>query len=368
MKYLILFILFSFNAYASQVTTPTVWNNGDTVTASKLNGNQNAITNVVNGNLDNTNMASGYRLFQVVATLPVPGNQGAVAFQTSDNTLNLDNGSAWLSTVTPSGALAIGQIPYYNTGWQLLAPGTADYSIVSNGVSSLPSYRQVPMATGVSGVLSSTNGGTGANLGSSVQGTVPYFSATGVQSSLATGTSGQVLTTQGVSANPIWSTIDPGFSFVSATTFTTVSSTGDIPITNGQFYFARVVVSNAVSSAAYWLRINNDTTATNYLYVTRGFTFTAGSNNGNSTGAAQIVMDASSSPDSETFNIYLFPGIGSGGMSYVYGKGFPTSSSSSGYEDFSGEWKGSTPTSFRVLHADSANITGTVYLYKYSIS
>lgn len=164
----IFFTLFSCSAYATQVVTPTVWNNGDTVTAAKLNGNQNAITNVVNGNIDNTNAATGYRLFQVVATLPSAGNVGNVAFQTSDNTLNLDNGATWLPTVTPAGTLGIGDFSYYNSGWKLLAPGTADYSLISNGTSSLPSYRQVPLGTGVTGVLSIVNGGTGSSAGANL--------------------------------------------------------------------------------------------------------------------------------------------------------------------------------------------------------
>lgn len=150
--------MLSVNSYATQVTTPTTWNNGDVVTASKLNGNQNAITNVVNGNLDNTNMATGFKLFQVVATLPAPGNQGSVAFQTSDNTLNLDNGATWQATITPSGVLGIGQIPYYNSGWQLLNPGAQYLSLVSNGSSSLPSYQKIDLVNGVTGLLNlSTN-------------------------------------------------------------------------------------------------------------------------------------------------------------------------------------------------------------------
>lgn len=165
-KFIYLTLLFSFFAsiaFASQVVIPTTWANGDTVTAAKLNGINNAFANVINGGLDNTNPSSGYKFFQVVSSLPSPGNQGAVAFQTSNNTLNLDSGSAWLATITPSGTLATGKIPYYNGGWQLLTPGTTDYSLISNGTSSLPTYRQVPLATGVSGNLSVNNLNSGTN-------------------------------------------------------------------------------------------------------------------------------------------------------------------------------------------------------------
>lgn len=182
--------LFSLNAYATQVVVPTSWSNGDTVTAAKLNGINNAFANVINGGLDNTNMASGYKLFQIVANLPSPGNQGNVAFLTSNNTLNLDNGSAWLATVTPTGTLATGDIPYYNSGWQLLAPGAQGLSLVSNGISSLPSY-QVIAANGVVTPVP-------------VQGSVVYASTPTVLTSLTPGTSGQFLQTQGPSVNPIW--------------------------------------------------------------------------------------------------------------------------------------------------------------------
>lgn len=151
--------------FATQIQYPIIWGTTDTVTNVKLNNDNNAVSSVVNGNLDNTNMSSGFFLYNSVASLPSPGNQGRVDFLTSNNTLNLDTGAAWITTITPNGALATGNIPYYNAGWQQLSPGTADYSIISNGSSSLPSYRQVPLATGVSGTLPIANGGTGTTTG-----------------------------------------------------------------------------------------------------------------------------------------------------------------------------------------------------------
>lgn len=55
--------------------------------------------------------------------------------------------------------------------------------------------------------LSVANGGTGGDFSSTVQGVIPYFSATGIISGLAPGTSGQFLKTQGAGANPIWATV-----------------------------------------------------------------------------------------------------------------------------------------------------------------
>jgi hypothetical protein len=59
------------------------------------------------------------------------------------------------------------------------------------------------------GALPAKNGGSGADLSTSVQGSIPYFSATGVESALAPGTSGQVVASQGAAANPQFVTLIP---------------------------------------------------------------------------------------------------------------------------------------------------------------
>ena len=246
----VLILLLQISAYATTITTPTIYATGDTVSATNLNNNFSATTNVVNGGLDNTNAntTGGFRFFETLSSLPSNGSQGRTVFNTSNNTLNFDNGSSWIGAVAPSGTLATGVIPYYNSGWILLTPGAQYLPLVSNGTTSLPSYQTLPtngggtgqdfsasstgslpyfsstggMSTLASGaqylplvsnglttapsyqILPSNGGGTGANLGSSAQGTIPYFSSTGVMSSLAVGTSGKFLKTQGASANPVW--------------------------------------------------------------------------------------------------------------------------------------------------------------------
>jgi hypothetical protein len=100
------------------------------------------------------------------------------------------------------------------------AQSTTDTSVLTNMESpnTLPllnnMLRQQSQATQTlqgyfnsNGLLSVSAGGTGVNLGSCAQGSVSYFSATGVMACLAPGTSGQVLQTQGASANPQWYTI-----------------------------------------------------------------------------------------------------------------------------------------------------------------
>lgn len=119
LKYLILIILMcslgGFEARAGQITFPYTYSPNDTVTNIKLNGNNSAISNVVNGGLDNNNAntTSGYRFYQTVAVLPAAGSQGAVYFLTSDNSLNFDTGGAFSKSVSVTTPLN-NQAPVYN--------------------------------------------------------------------------------------------------------------------------------------------------------------------------------------------------------------------------------------------------------------
>lgn len=162
-SFLLLMVFVAVPLYAATVKLHTTYQNGSVVTATNLNGNFTAITAQVNGGLDNdnANTASGYRFFETRSSLPTNGNQGRVVFNTSNNTLNFDNGSSWQTTVTPSGTPSTGYIPYYNSGWTLLAPGSQYLPLVSNGASSLPSYQALNLANGVTSTLAIGNGGTG---------------------------------------------------------------------------------------------------------------------------------------------------------------------------------------------------------------
>lgn len=357
---LIIFIsLFSLNSYASQITTPTIWNNGDTVTAAKLNGNQNAITNVVNGDLDNGNMASGYRLFQVFSTLPAAGNQGNVGFLTSNNTLNIDNGATWQATITPSGTLATGQLPYYNGGWQLLSPGAQYYSLISNGMSSLPSYQQINLANGVTSTLPIANGGTNAT---TAQTAIDNILPSQISNS------GKFLTTNGTTSS--WGNpTSPALVWISTISISGAATTGNINITSGNTYFVQFNFINPTGSADLLLRFNADS-GSDYKYSNLGLQ--AGSATvltKRSTGTTSISLTANGmlqSSTSGTNGSFYIQQLGSASQIYrIWGNtSYDDNSGNIANATLSGSWFNTANIVSFVVLPSTGNITGTVYLYQ----
>jgi hypothetical protein len=176
MKYLLLILfLIPSICQATQIIYPAVYGPTSTVTNVTLNGDNSAISNVVNGGLDNgnANTTAGYRFYQTVAVLPSAGNQGAVYFLTSDNSLNFDTGSVFNKSISVNSPVN-GDSVYYNSGWNRLAIGTTGTPIISNGT--IPSYGEITASSTVSGAslisLSSTPSGAGiipvANVGAIV--------------------------------------------------------------------------------------------------------------------------------------------------------------------------------------------------------
>lgn len=136
---------------AGTVTVPTTWITGDSVTATKLNNINSAFANVINGGLDNDNAdtANGYFFFKRVAALPSAGTQGAVYFLTSDNTLNLDTGAAFVTAATISGSHAQGDVVYYNgSSFTGLAAGTSGYVLKTQGAGANPTWQAASNTTG----------------------------------------------------------------------------------------------------------------------------------------------------------------------------------------------------------------------------
>ena len=180
----IIFVLNILNiANAGTVERYFVYQTDSEVNNINLNGNINNIITMANGGWDNTNIntAAGYRLYEVLGTLPTAGTLGRTVFYTVDKTLNFDTGSVWYSAITLLRPPVQGDIVYFDgTNWVVLGYGTKGQALTTNGVTANPAWG-----------------------GMTTQGDIEYNNGT-TRTRLAPGTSGQFLKTQGAGANPIW--------------------------------------------------------------------------------------------------------------------------------------------------------------------
>lgn len=359
----IIYLLWDMYAHASQITVPVVWKNGDTVTDAKLNSINNTFSNVINGGLDNTNMSTGYSLTHSVGSLPPAGNQGTVDFLTSDNSLNIDNGVSWSKAVTVSSPTT-GTIPYYNSTWTGLAPGSQNFALVSNGVSSLPSYQILP----TTGYITPP-GSTGVT-----QGSIVFASTPTVTTTLVPGISGQYLQTQGASANPQWVTIpESGFNFVSATNVSGAATSGSITLSNNVVYFVQYYFYSLSANDTIRIQFNGDSGA-DYNQVATGATttgvITAGSAGSNGIGITGTKNISHATTQGATGSFYISQ-IGTSQNYQVWGQTFYTDATSglSAMMSIGGLWgAASNISSFSMSSVGGNTFSGNIYVYKLVIS
>jgi len=206
MKKYIIAILFTLSlispVYAGTVDTFFRYTVASEVNHLNLNGNFDLIRNTINGNLDNNNIATNFRLFEILSSLPVAGEEGRIVFRTTDNTLNIDDGSAWVYSPTYTGDAVQGDTLYFNgTTWARLAAGTLGNTLRTGGASANPSWAALNLAGGtayLTGLLPLLNGGTNANITASA-GTVIY-STSSAFAQTRTGVTGNFLQARGTSA------------------------------------------------------------------------------------------------------------------------------------------------------------------------
>ena len=98
--------------------------------------------------------------------------------------------------------------------------GTSGYSLVSGGASAAPSWSQISLTTGITGVLPVANGGT--NISSYAVGDILYASGATTLSKLAAVATGNVLRSGGLTTAPAWGQVS-----------LTTDVTGTLPIANG---------------------------------------------------------------------------------------------------------------------------------------
>lgn len=332
-----IFLLFSScnHAFATQITYPVTWGTNDTVTSVKLNGDNNAVSNVVNGNLDNGNMATGFKLYQSVAALPAAGNQGTVDFLTTDNSLNIDTGATFIKTITPSGTLAVGDIPLYNASWGLLAPGVLGLPLVSNGTSSLPTYQAITVAGTVSGAaltsLASIPSGAGV---------IP-------------------------AANIPTQTLLP----ISQTSISAAATTGNISITNGNTYLVKFNFVSLSGNDTMMLRFNADS-GSHYAFAKNQSTSgsaTAGSGSASSSNISFGSVQIGSGSAIGIQGSFYIQQLGTSSQVYfVWGQNFYSDSAGAFQAvSFGGQWSNAANvSSFSILTGGGATMTGVVDVYQ----
>ena len=195
---------------------------GGTPTASiSANNGNNAVYLTGTGNLGTTN---GQTLTLGGAT-------------TGDIILSPANGSG---IVTSTGTLNLsGGKTYQIAGADVLSATTLGSGVTG---SSLTSVSTITSGTWNATIINTQYGGTGQDFSSVAQGSIPYFSNTGIMTTLATGTTGQCLITNGPAANPSWVNCASG-----ASSWT--STNGAIYPTQNTIDF--LLGSNATSSAKF---------------------------------------------------------------------------------------------------------------------
>lgn len=192
---------------AIHVSTYFDYEINSSVTEDNLDGNLNAIRNVINGNLDNDNTAEGYSFYEVLGVLPPAGTSGRTVFYTVDKTLNFDTGSEWYSAITLIREPVQGDLVYFDgSHWVSLPKNeTATRYLANTGTTGNPAWNLINLVNGVTDTLDETHGGTGQ--ATITQGDILYGSGANTLSKLGAGTSGEFLQTLGVGANPAWATI-----------------------------------------------------------------------------------------------------------------------------------------------------------------
>ena len=139
-------------------------------------------------------------------------------------------------------------LPYLN---KILRRSVRRLNAIENGVS---------LTSGVTGILSLLNGGTGSALTDPGSDKIGFWDdSAGIFTWLTVG-SGLLISTTTLSN-------DSGFLKLSTTTFTADTNTGDIPITSGRRYrvYLRITAASA-GITALDMRFDSDSTATDYAW------------------------------------------------------------------------------------------------------
>lgn len=251
-------------------------------------------------------------------------------------------------------------VPVLNDQLRLLNNNT---NAAANNISTLKSYF-------IDSLLGSIYGGTSSDLSACAQGSIPYFSSTGVMSCLSPSTSGYILSTQGASANPIFIPPTPqGLTLISVTSISTAATTGAIAITNGNNYFVQYYLYNfSTNGQIPGIQFNGDS-GSHYKYANIGSS-TGGAIASLSASASQIslveaaVGVAGSVTQGVTGSFYIDQ-LASTQIYKVWGQSTYDENTSNRFAAVTtnGQWSNATNISSISL-VTSGTMTGTIYLYQ----
>jgi len=223
---------------------------GDTVTAVNLNNRFNIVTNTLNSSLNNQNadVDSGFRFIEILESLPAPGNQGRVVFNTGNNTLNFDTGISFLATA--------------------LLANTQTFA-GNNTFIGIDTFLDLTATT------ADINGGTldGVQIGGETSTGMLFVndSSDNADGLGSQGTDKQFLMSNGSGVNPSFE--DSFGRLLPITSVSGATNSGNIAIEASKQYYVTFSIDNATNTeSTLVLRFNSSSTATGYAFSGEGKT------------------------------------------------------------------------------------------------
>jgi len=177
-KYLLtLLLLFSFAtsiSYGDTVSFYEEYGVRSEVNYLNLNGNLRNLINWANGNISNVNLKDGFRMVEILGSLPIAEVPGRVVYLTTEDLLYIDDGSNWWGSATYQGTPAQGELLWFDgTNWVRLGVGSVGNTLKTGGAAADISWASLNLAGGanyVTGTLPEANGGTGVTSGVMIDG------------------------------------------------------------------------------------------------------------------------------------------------------------------------------------------------------